>query len=215
MYLINWLSNIKINEYDIATVLMNISLAVLPFLFCYYLNFLWEKNKGFKNSLRLVNIFIVFILWLVFIPNTAYLITDVRHITGFCTKNYYNVCIENSWMIFFFFSYALIGWIMFVFSLNQMKDLIKKIKNNAFSNYFILLIIPIIALGVMVGLIDRYNSWNIFLSPINFFKDGLKYFIKGIYLKNYLAVTFFLYILYFLGNLLFKNEKINFILRKL
>jgi uncharacterized membrane protein len=211
MDLFGWLSGIKINEYDMATVLMNSSLAILPFLFCCYINFLWEKDHGFKNGFNAVYAFVSAFLWLIFVPNTAYLITDMRHITGFCPRSDYDVCIENSWMILFFFCYSLAGWILFVYSLNQMKNLLYKIKNDLFARYFILVIIPIIAIGIMMGLIDRYNTWNIIFTPINFFKDGFKYFTDNVYLKNYVIVTFFLYILYFSGNFLFKEgKKLNF-----
>jgi uncharacterized membrane protein len=216
MDLWKWLSNIKINEYDIATVLMNLSLAIVPFLLVYFLNFLWVKDNIFRKGQKFFYSFFAFFLWFIFVPNTAYIMTDMRHINNFCPKNYYNVCIENSWMILFFFSYSLVGWILFVYSLKQMHNLLQKIKNNFLSRYFILIIIPFIAFGVMIGLIDRYNTWNIFLSPVIFFKDGLKYFTNEVYFLNYIIVTFFLYILYFTGNYLFKDSKnLNFTTRKL
>lgn len=189
-----------------ATVALNLFLAIVPFLFGYFINYLQKKERAFKYGHKAYYAFIAFFMWLIFVPNTAYLITDMRHITGFCPSNYYDVCIENSWMILFFFSYSVIGWVLFVYAINQMRGALFKTKNNFCARYFAAAIIPIITLGVMMGLIDRYNSWNLFLSPLFFLHDGLKYFAEGIYFKNYIIITFFLYILYFSGNYLFKNK---------
>jgi len=205
----NFLFTIQINKYELATILWNLFLTIIPFGICFILVKLKSKNN-YNSIIKIVLGSFLGVLWLIFIPNTAYIITDIRHIMDYCPRNYDRVCLENSWMIVFFFFYGLIGWLTFVYALNQMKNAISKFKTGNLGKIFIIAVIPIIAIGVMLGLINRANSWEIFLQPVKITEDALYYFSQLKYFKNWVIFTIFFYLLYFLGTIIlikFDNRK--------
>ncbi|MEA3463968.1 MAG: DUF1361 domain-containing protein [Patescibacteria group bacterium] len=184
----------------------NLLLLVIPFFLCGNLIKLWQKSKFSKCRQKLAAVCLYFV-WLLFIPNSAYIITDIRHLLNFCPLNQYKICIENAWMIMFFFSYSVIGWVAFVYLINQMKILVNEIWGKLAVKIYIWLIAPIVSLGVLLGLINRWNSWEALIYPIAIAKDALKYFTDFVYFKNWIIFTIFLYILYFTGNYLFLPYK--------
>lgn len=198
---LKYLLNITINGYDIAAILWNIFLALIPFFICGYL-IKMKKRKNFKTLGSRICLFVLMFLWLIFIPNTAYIITDVRHLLDYCPLNYDRICVDNAWMIMFFFTYGAIGWFLLVLGLNQFKYFLSEFKYNL-EKYFIFFTIPFISLGVLVGLINRHNSWEIFYKPLLVFNNIIIYFSHWPYLKNWLIFTLFIYLLYFCGNIIF------------
>ncbi len=180
----------------------NLFLLLIPFFLCRNLIKLWRKSKFSKCYQKLFVVCLYFI-WLLFVPNSAYIITDIRHLLNFCPLNKYKICVENAWMIMFFFTYAVIGWVAFVYLVNQMKILVNEIWGKLAVKIYILSIMPIISLGVLLGLINRWNSWEVFIYPSKITKDALMYFTDPLYFKNWLIFTIFLYILYFMGDYLF------------
>jgi len=201
-----WPGQFFINGYPVLNIFWNLFLLIIPFWLGAGLAIYWRKNK-FKKIYQKILAIILGFLWLLFIPNTAYIITDVRHLLDYCPRNYYQrVCPEGAWMIIFFFIYASIGWVAFVFLLNQMKRVIKNIFGKNISRIYIWLIIPLISLGVLLGLINRWNSWEFPLCPWPIFQNILMYITNINYFRNWLVFTIALYILYFAGNFLFKER---------
>lgn len=200
-----WPDYFFVNSYPLLVVLWNIILLFIPFFLCSLLIMRWQKS-GFKKISQKAAAVIIGFIWLLFIPNTAYIITDMRHIFGYCPANLNHVCAENAWMIIFFFIYASIGWISFVFLLNQMKGLIIDIWDGLYGKIFIYLMIPLVSLGVLLGLLNRFNSWDFFFFPLEISKAALVYFTNLIYFSNWAFFTTGLYALYFIGNWLFKDN---------
>ena len=180
-------------------------MLLIPFFLSRFLIFFWQKTKLKKIQYKLLA-FLSGVLWLLFIPNSAYIITEVRHLLDFCPANNFNVCIENAWMIMFFFTYALIGWISYVYLLNQMEYLISMIWPKLGRRIYISTIIPFISLGVMLGLINRWNSWEVFTAPYGLINDLIRYFTDLTYFINWILFTIFLYFLYFVGIYIIKKK---------
>jgi uncharacterized membrane protein len=194
----------SINGYPFLMVFWNIFLLIIPFLIVKVLLMYYLANNCGKLYQKLIAIFLFF-LWVLFFPNSAYIINDVRNLSGYCPAIYYgNVCVENAWMIVFFFIYAILGWMAFVFLLSQMKNFIAKMKNKTIANIFVLLIIPVTALGVLLGLINRFNSWEIFIKPMEIFSGAMVYFTQFHHFKSFFGFTIGFYVLYFIGSRLFK-----------
>ncbi len=198
---------LSVNRYPLIMVFWNLFLLIIPFFLADLLKQYYIKTK-FKELVSKLVAFLLFFLWLLFIPNTAYVITDVRHLLDYCPRAAYNahICPENAWMIMFFFIYALFGWIFLVYLLRQMKNLINKVFKNKFGEYFIIIVIPLISIGLLIGLIQRFNSWDFFIRPLAIFESMLKYVTSFIYFKNLLVFTIGLYILYYGGDFLFKKK---------
>jgi uncharacterized membrane protein len=114
--------------------------------------------------------------------------------------------VQGAWMIPVFFLYSVLGWISYVFLINQMKSLIKRIWGELGVSVYLWLISPIFSLGLLLGLVNRLNTWDIIISPYKVLSEALLYFQNWTYFKNLLIYTFFLYLIYFIGNILFKQE---------
>jgi uncharacterized membrane protein len=93
--------------------------------------------------------------------------------------------------------YALIGWLINAYLLLKIESLIAKIYSKKISRIFIYLLIPILSLGVMLGLVDRWNSWEIFVHPFLILESVWRYFSSWLYFKNWLAFCIGLYVSYF------------------
>ena len=195
----NW----RINDYQIPMIVWNIALGALAVVITYFL-----VKALQKKIIYLPSTMVLAFLWLCMVPNTAYLLTDARHIIGYCPiEEYGNVCIENAWMVFFFWAFAATGWLTFVWSLRPLRRIITRLYGKQSGNFFIVLSIPLIALGVLLGLINRWNSWEIFTRPDLIIKTSLTYFHDLTYFKNWLIITFLLYIFYVAGERLFIISK--------
>ena len=110
------LASLAINQYQLITVVWNIFLALLPLAFYMFLKSYWRRTGLIKFKQKTVAA-ALFIFWLLFFPNTAYIITDIRHLLNYCPFDSPNkVCADNAWMIIFFFTYASFGWVSFIIS---------------------------------------------------------------------------------------------------
>jgi len=199
------LANFAINDYPIFMIFWNLLLLMVPFFLFILLKWYYKKNK-FKKTGHKFLAALIFFLWVLFIPNTIYIITDIRHLLNYCPENYPRICAPNAWMIMFFFVYAFFGWVFFILLLSQMKSFLKKVFDKKIANLFIIIIIPLVALGVLLGLVDRFNSWGVFVYPLAILKIVLIYITSFYYFRNLLVFIIGLYILYFLGDFLFKDK---------
>ena len=192
-------ATLTIFDYPIAMVLWNLFLLLIPFFLVLFLTKYYKKNKLKKIYQQVIALFFG-LLWLRFIPNTAYIITDIRHIMSVCPQDVYRwTCPGKLWSIPFFFTYALIGWLAFVYLLQQMRNFLKKV-NQELTPILFVFVIPLISLGILLGLVDRWNSWEFFLDPVGLWKNIIFYFTHLDYFVNWLIFSLFLYILYWIGD---------------
>ncbi len=188
-----------IKEYPLFFIFWNIFLAWLPFVLAHAFHKNIKKNNGQVSVLS----FVLASLWLLFLPNAAYIISDGRHLNGFCQDTILDTCVGNSWLIFFFFSFASIGWVAFYFSVEQAR-LITKSLYPKIAEYLHFILIPLISLGLLMGLVDRLNSWDLFVKPLNVLVIALSYFQDNERFFDYAVTTASLFFLYYFGRLFFK-----------
>ncbi len=201
-----WLFRLKVNNYQIVTIFWNITLMFVPWVAAILLFRLWRKTGFRKIGHKLLGI-MIFGVWLLFIPNTAYVMSEVRHLLDYCPRSSaFQVCEESAWMSLFFFIYSIIGWVFYVYLLGQMQTLVKFVFNKLISYLFVAVLAPVIALGFLLGLLNRWNSWEFFIYPKDFFATIPVYWHEPLYFTNWLLFTIFLYILYIGGQWLFKDR---------
>lgn len=202
----NWLYRLKINDYQIVTIFWNLALMVVPWLATLIMIKLWQETRFKRLGAKLAGLALFFV-WLIFIPNTAYVMTEVRHLIDYCPRDsQFQVCVPNAWMSIFFFIYACFGWVFFVYLINQQRALIEQLWNRTIGWLFTIVLIPMIALGLLLGLLNRWNSWEFFIYPLDFFRTIPVYWQEEAYFTNWLFFTIFLYILYWVGRQLFKES---------
>ncbi|MEM6319950.1 MAG: DUF1361 domain-containing protein [Bacteroidota bacterium] len=91
-------------------------------------------------------------LWLLWLPNTLYLVTDIK---------YYGADRMVAWWqdVLFFGAIALIGILLYLLALKLVQQ------RFGFSKRGTILITILSLIGVIIGRILRWNSWDVFLNP--------------------------------------------------
>ena len=127
----------------------NLFLATIPLIVIIFFH-------RIKNMYARIGLFFV---WLFFLPNAPYMVTDLIHIRD----------VGPEWMLWFdgmmLFAYALIGVYITAYSLIKMKNILfKKIIQQ---NIFLVVISLVTAFGIYLGRYIRWNTWNIITHPVD------------------------------------------------
>jgi uncharacterized membrane protein len=147
--------------------------------------------------------------WLAFLPNAAYVMADVRHVDRICPPLYFRNCVGSAWMIMFFYAYAVLGWVGFVLAVRQMSGTVASRLRPVWSWAFTAALMPLSALGVLLGLFDRLNSWDVFVRPLLVLERAFLYFTDWEKGKNLILYTVFLAFLYLSGKVFIDDKIIN------
>ena len=140
----------------------NIGLALLGVLSCFL--FLKTKKLFFKT--------IFFIFWLLFVPNTIYLFTDILYLPAQILKVsiLYQVGLVIQYLIL-----IILGFITYISSVYPIEVFFEKNKKDKkLTLVFIFLFNFLIAFAVALGKIQRTHSWYIFNDPLRVFTDFYK-----------------------------------------
>jgi len=104
-------------------------------------------------------------LWILFFPNSFYILTDTIHFQNYEFFKYYpNIYELKSYEWYVFFDITIAALISLKIGLMSLEQ-IKKIVPNALKQYQLLLIIGLFfisSIGIYLGRFIRLNSWNIF-----------------------------------------------------
>ncbi|HYE56359.1 MAG TPA: DUF1361 domain-containing protein [Chitinophagaceae bacterium] len=136
----------------------NLFLAYVPYVLTSWLRYRpdWiESPRKFAA---------VFIAWLLFIPNSFYIITDLFHLHIYGS-------IPGWYELALLLSFAWNGILLGILSLRQMETIVRV--RFPYSNE-LLFIYPIMwlnALGIYIGRYLRFNSWDVITSPFGLIAD--------------------------------------------
>lgn len=150
-------------EDNIYWMTYNISLAVIAIV-CG-----WLALKVKRPVVRLP----LLILWLLYIPNTLYLLSDSMHFSQQLSK------IQDADKISLITQYIvlmLFGVISFVAGVYPIEKLIKKtpVLVKSMNHALIIVVLQfIIAFGIVMGRVERTHSWETFTNPIKVLNDAL------------------------------------------
>jgi uncharacterized membrane protein len=149
----------------------NILLAAIPALLAYPIAAGIDQLSIKRKKLPLYAWVLPLVVWLAFLPNTSYLLTEWRH---FLFDSYYtnvraavpndptklvNVAREG----LFFALYSAVGAFLFGLAIRPIHRVAQKAGQNVF-----VLSIPfylLVSFGVYLGLMVRLNSWDLVLHP--------------------------------------------------
>lgn len=129
----------------------NLLLALIP-LFLSNLLVLLEKKIKFK-----IILLPLFILWLLFFPNSPYMITDFLHLSYLGKWDKFN----NLYNVLVLFSSVWSGLIAGLFSIYQVHFIIEKYMSKILSWLVIVFIFALSGFGIYIGRFSRLNSWDI------------------------------------------------------
>jgi uncharacterized membrane protein len=107
------------------------------------------------------------IAWLLFIPNSFYILTDLYHLAD----NHRNIRVPEWFDLILILSFAWNGLLLGILSTRQVEKLLAP--NASFLGRWVFLypIMWLNALGVFIGRYLRYNSWDIFNNPLDLLRD--------------------------------------------
>jgi uncharacterized membrane protein len=104
-------------------------------------------------------------LWILFLPNAPYMITDLFHLEPFGP-------VPQWYDLFLLCSYAFTGVLVGYLSMAQVKGLLQQ-RFDARLRGFNLPVIWACAAGVYIGRFLRWNSWDLFTRPLDVLRDML------------------------------------------
>lgn len=165
----------------------NLFLAVVPYLISSAL----AKTVWLKKQLLVL--IVVLGIWLLFLPNSPYLITDLMHIQH--AKS------SLSWLDpFMLFAFAWNGLIFGLLSMHQVYQILSDQWNKTIAKRLLFVVVFLCGFGIYLGRFQRWNSWELFSDPIILLKDCANSILNPIHRTRTLGITLgfgtFLWILF-------------------
>ncbi|HPG11611.1 MAG TPA: DUF1361 domain-containing protein [Chitinophagaceae bacterium] len=136
----------------------NLFLAYIPY---WITRQMYNHPDSFKNNVKK---YLALASWLLFVPNSFYIITDLFHLT--------HIDSAPKWFdLLLIFSFAWNGILFGIISLYRVEQLISFKYRKGFAEIFIFMIMWLNAFGVYIGRYLRFNSWDIITNPVSLFGE--------------------------------------------
>lgn len=143
------------------SLIWNLFLAWLPYLFSLFVAWIHQKRPSWWWAL-----IVPALLWVVFLPNAFYIVTDLIHLkdqTGIPLWYDAGFLAITAWT----------GLFLAVSSLYSMQKIVHSYAGKNASWVFALLIIGSSGYGVYLGRFLRWNSWDLLSEPLEIISDSL------------------------------------------
>ena len=139
----------------------NLFLAYIP----YFITKIISTRPGWIKEKKWFILF--FLLWLICIPNSFYILTDLFHLGD--QRNDY---IAPQWYdLALILSFAWNGLMIGILSVRHMEKIIGKIFPGLNEFLFLYPVMWLNALGIYIGRYLRFNSWDVVSDPFQLFDD--------------------------------------------
>ncbi len=169
----------------------NLFLALIPWWISNYL-----KQK---ESLQLKHI-PLFGIWLLFIPNSPYILTDLFHLRP---RPYLPLWFDLVLVL----SFALIGMIVFFKSLKDMLSILKSYVSPMLFTLLTPIVFWLISFGLYLGRYLRFNSWNVVNHPFQLMRQSFDILFEKDTIGFTLIFSVFMWFLYYITMCMNQNEK--------
>jgi uncharacterized membrane protein len=147
---------------DVSYVILvwNLFLAWLPLLFALSACRHQQRGGGWR-------LYSVAALWLLFFPNAPYVFTDLVHLNNWFAGHFW---VDLSLVLLFGFTAFVVGFL----SLYLMQSLVASRFGRMAGWVFIVAVTGLSAIGVYLGRVLRFNSWDVFVRPLRV-SHGIKH----------------------------------------
>lgn len=144
-------------------------LAIIPVVAGYAIWAVWKSKAA--AALRYGVSAVLGAVWFVFLPNTCYLLTEWRHflVTVDGRNLFLRARVDNAYLIelltlsLFYFLYSSFGMLMFALAIRPVEKAV--VKGGLALRLWALPFFAAVSLGVYLGLILRFNSWDLLTRP--------------------------------------------------
>ncbi|HEY6505114.1 MAG TPA: DUF1361 domain-containing protein [Chitinophagaceae bacterium] len=138
--------------------LWNLFLAFVPYAIS---NWLSRSERAMKNKWMIA---LSLVAWLLFIPNSFYILTDLFHLR--------NIRSAPKWFdLLLLLSFAWNGLLFGIVSLRKIEVILHTVSGRRFSFFIVFVVMWLNAFGIYIGRFLRYNSWDILARPFSLFSD--------------------------------------------
>lgn len=141
----------------------NLFLGAIP----YGITLLMQRNENLKKGFIFM---LLAFLWLLFLPNAPYIVTDLMHLSY----------TPYRWLWFdviAILTFAISGLAFGFFSLQSMSEIVIKKYGNKIGNVIVSVTLFASAFGVYLGRFQRFNSWDIIHHPGHLMLDIANRFV--------------------------------------
>lgn len=143
-------------SFFLSFLIWNLVLAIIPYALSQFVYF-----YGTKRLHKLVQ-YVFFCLWLVFLPNSPYLITDLIHLhSSYAYWRWFD--------LYLLFIFAFSGWLFGTLSMIDIYSILKKNLGILKSLLIVFLVCFSTSYGMYLGRFSRLNSWDIFFKTSKVF----------------------------------------------
>lgn len=156
----------------------NLFLAWIPFICACLLK--EAKENGRPRYVYLL----LFGTWLLFFPNSPYILTDLFHLQQ-------NKGIPLWFDLVLILSFAWNGLLLGCISLLEVQRVLRSYVSAAAINLFSAALMVLCSFGIYLGRYPRWNSWDVVNNPIALFSDIFNMLIHPLHNTRMVGVTFF------------------------
>jgi uncharacterized membrane protein len=148
----------QILSYGNGRILVNLSLAFIPLLLSILL---FSKYRS-----RSISWWFLFLIFVAFLPNAPYVLTDIVHVIDFIQKGY-SIWVVTLLVIPQYFLFIAAGFQAYVLSLINLIQYVEKAGQKKYIWAVELSAHALCAVGVYLGRFERLNSWDFVTQPDN------------------------------------------------
>jgi uncharacterized membrane protein len=130
----------------------NLLLAWIPFVLALVV---YERSRA---GVAMSPLLALALLWLLFLPNAPYIITDLKHVgVGGGVPVLYDVLLLSA--------AAWTGLLLGLTSLFLMHAVARRVIGAANAWAFVVAVLALSSFGIYLGRVQRWNSWDVFVRP--------------------------------------------------
>ena len=140
------------HSFEDVPYLWNLFLAWIPFGLALLI---YDRHR---RGARLVQLAALGLLWLLFFPNAPYIVTDFRYLTDMTGKAFWfeGLLIGTA---------AVTGLLLGFMSLYLIQAIVRRVAGTRYAWLFVLVALALSSVGVYLGRVLRWNSWDVFVRP--------------------------------------------------
>lgn len=172
----------------------NMFLAWLPVIFSFLMEAFVKQSKS--NRFKPVMTMFIGLLWLLFYPNAAYLITDLIHPVAQYVKPADVLLKEDIlfWVhLLSFFLAAVIGILLSYFSLYTVHCLVRNTYGKVTGWMFAVGVLLLSSFGIYMGRFVRWNSWDLFSQPFTLIRETVEMLTSPAQLNHIVWFSFLIF----------------------